>query len=143
MDKQEEKDFATFAREWHDMMVRIWTDRIVTMNIHRTGTLQRSVHQQAFSVAPDGFAMQAAYRFVEYGIYVDAGTGKGYKRDNGGDLKFLDPVERAKRGLGATRKRRPWFSVSWDISKKVLNRRLSNDIGKEFAGVFDSLKDNP
>ena len=60
MDKQEEKDFATFAREWHDMMVRIWTDRIVTMNIHRTGTLQRSVHQQAFSVAPDGFAMQAA-----------------------------------------------------------------------------------
>ena len=80
MDKQEEKDFATFAREWHDMMVRIWTDRIVTMNIHRTGTLQRSVHQQAFSVAPDGFAMQAAYRFVEYGIYVDAGTGKGYKR---------------------------------------------------------------
>lgn len=129
MDKQEEKDFATFAREWHDMMVRIWTDRIVTMNIHRTGTLQRSVHQQAFSVAPDGFAMQAAYRFVEYGIYVDAGTGKGYKR--------------AKRGLGATRKRRPWFSVSWDISKKVLNRRLSNDIGNEFTGIFDSLKDNP
>jgi hypothetical protein len=33
--------------------------------------------------------------------------------------------------------------VSWDISKKVLNRRLSNDIGNEFTGIFDSLKDNP
>ena len=122
------------------MMVRIWTDRIVTMNIHRTGTLQRSVHQQAFSVAPDGFAMQAAYRFVNTEYMSTRVQERATKETTGGDLKFLDPVERAKRGLGATRKRRPWFSVSWDISKKVLNRRLSNDIGKEFAGVFDSLK---
>ena len=142
MDKQEEKDFATFAREWHDMMVKIWTDRIQTMDIHRTGTLQSSVHAQGLSVDAEGFSMHAAYRFVEYGIYVDAGTGNGYSRGNGGDLKILDPVVRAQRGLGEPRKKRPWFSVSWEISKKVLSRRLTYDIGNEFTGIFDSLKDN-
>ena len=29
------------------------------------------------------------FKFLQYGIYVDLGTGKGYKRGNGGDLKFL------------------------------------------------------
>lgn len=140
MNKPEEKDFATFAKEWHDMMVRIWTDRIETMDIHRTGTLQNSVNAQGFNVDAEGFSMQAAYRFVEYGIYVDAGTGNGYSKGNGGDLKILDPVERAKRGLGEPRKKRPWFSVSWEISKKVLNRRLTQGIGREFAGLFDNLE---
>ena len=110
------------------------------MDIHRTGTLQNSVNAQGFNVDAEGFSMQAAYRFVEYGIYVDAGTGNGYSRGNGGDLKFLDPVERAKRGLGEPRKKRPWFSVSWEISKKVLNRRLTHDVGREFAGLFDNLE---
>ena len=135
MNKPEEKDFATFAKEWHDMMVRIWTDRIETMDIHRTGTLQNSVNAQGFNVDAE-----AAYRFVEYGIYGDAGTGNGYSKGNGGDLKILDPVERAKRGLGEPRKKRPWFSVSWEISKKVLNRRLTQGIGREFAGLFDNLE---
>lgn len=142
MKQPEEKDFTAFAREWHDMMVKIWTDRIQTMDIHRTGTLQHSVHAQGLSVDPEGFSMHAAYRFVEYGIYVDAGTGNGYSRGNGGDLKILDPVVRAQRGLGEPRKKRLWFSVSWEISKKVLSRRLTYDIGNEFTGIFDSLKDN-
>lgn len=143
MKQPEEKDFTTFAREWHDMMVKIWTDRIQTMDIHRTGTLQHSVHAQGLSVDAEGFSMHAAYRFVEYGIYVDAGTGNGYSRGNGGDLKILDPVVRAQRGLGEPRKRRPWFSVSWEISKKVLNRQLTNEVGKAFAGVFDNLSRKP
>ena len=142
MKQPEEKDFTAFAREWHDMMVKIWTDRIQTMDIHRTGTLQSSVHAQGLSVDAEGFSMHAAYRFVEYGIYVDAGTGNGYSRGNGGDIKILDPVVRAQRGLVEPRNTRPWFSVSWEISKKVLSRRLTYDIGNEFSGIFDSLKDN-
>lgn len=139
MKEGDKKDFRTYAREWHEMMVRIWTDRIEAMRIHRTGTLRESVAAQSFAAPADGFSMYAAYRFVEYGIYVDAGTGRGYTVGNGGNLEFLDPVIRAQKGKGKPRQRRPWFSVSWDISRRVLNRELTAAVGTEFSGMFDSL----
>ena len=62
------------------------------------------------------------------------------RRDNGGDLPFLDPAYRLEHHLGKPRQRRPWFNKSWYISVMVLKDKLADVIGEEFAGLFDNLE---
>lgn len=129
----------SYAREWYDMMVRIWTDRIAMMGAVSTGALLRSVSGAGFSArAADD--MQLTFRFLEYGLYVDAGTGRGYTRGNGGDLEILSRSYRYEHKLGRQRERRPWFSRSWEISREVLKDHLAQIMGDEFKGAFDVLE---
>ena len=134
-------DSAAEVREygegWYRMMTRIWTDRIGLMGAIRTGTLRGSVTGAGLSVT--GFDMQATFRFVQYGLYVDAGTGNGYRRGNGGRLEILDREYRQRHGLKRQRKARPWFSRSWRISREVLKDRLAGLMGEAFTGLFDEI----
>lgn len=128
-----------YAQGWYDMMTRIWRDRLQMMRVYDTGELLQSVGNAGLSV--NGYEMMAAFRFVQYGIYVDAGTGKYYERGNGGDLHFLDRAYRYEHGLKKQRKRRPWFSRSWAISCRVLADEVQRRIGDEFIGLFDDLEE--
>ena len=80
-------DLKTYSKAWYDKMVTIWRDRIDAMDILDTDALRGSVTGKGFSM--DEMGGQMAFQFLQYGIYVDLGTGKGYKRGNGGDLEFL------------------------------------------------------
>lgn len=127
-----------YSAAWRDKMVEIWRDRMDLLGIHRTGALRSSLAPGAFSMDDAGGVI--AFRFLLYGIYVDAGTGRGYLRGNGGRLDILDPAYRHAHGMrGPARERRRWFTVSWAISRRVLADRLAADIGDRFAGMFDDL----
>jgi hypothetical protein len=119
-------------------MILIWRDRMDMLGIHDTGALRSSVEKGKFSMEEDSGAM--AFHYLEYGIYVDLGTGNGYYRGNPGDLHFLDPTYRLEHKLGAPRKRRPWFNKSWYISVMVLKEKLADVIGEQFSGLFDNLE---
>ena len=129
-----------YAQGWYDMMTRIWRDRLQMMGVYDTGQLLSSVSSAGLNV--DGYNMSAAFQFIQYGIYVDAGTGNGYTRGNGGDLKFLGKAYRYEHKLGKQRKPRPWFSRSWAISTRVLADEMQRLIGEAFVGIFDNLDDN-
>ena len=131
-------DLQTYSKAWYDKMVEIWRDRIDAMNILDTGALRGSV-------AGNGFAMdeaggQMAFKFLQYGIFVDLGTGKGYKRGNGGDLEFLGKDYRKQHNLGKARKKRPWFSTSWYVSTKVIRDVYARLVGEKFVGIMDNLE---
>lgn len=79
------------------------------------------------------------FKFLQYGIYVDAGTGKGYKRGNGGDLKFLGKDYRKEHNLGKAREPRPWFSKSWYVSTQVIRDVYARFVGDQFVGIMDNL----
>lgn len=132
-----DRETEQYARDWHRMMVRIWTDRLAMMDVHDTGALQRSVMEAGFSARGTDLAL--TYQFLRYGLYVDAGTGNGYKRGNGGQLDILDRDYRRRHRLGPRRQRRPWFSVSWRISVEVLKNHMARAYGQEFARAFDNL----
>ena len=133
--------FAQYVSGWHRMMSKIWLDRLQLMGVYHRGMLQESVRSMTHSTLrlSEGYQMRATYSFLTYGMYVDAGVGKGYRHGNGGDLHFLDKVHRAKHNLGKARERRPWMSVSWRISRRVLVSQLSQQLGKEFVGLFSRL----
>lgn len=128
---------ATYARGWYDMMTRIWTDRMQRMGIYHTGALHSSVRQAGLTQA--GFSLTAQFQFLQYGIYVDAGVGNGYKPGNGGELLFLQKSYRQEHHLGKPREKRPWFSTSWAISCRVLADEMHRLTGDAFVGLFSDL----
>ena len=130
-------DLKTYSKAWYDKMVEIWRDRIDAMNILDTGELRQSVAGANFAM--DDAGGQMAFKFLQYGIYVDLGTGKGYKRGNGGNLEFLGKEYRKQHKLGKARKKRPWFSTSWYVSTQVIRDVYARFVGDQFVGIMDNL----
>lgn len=126
-----------YTEAWYKLMTKIWQDRIDLMDAVDTGALRRSVQGSGFRAA--GYDMSMTFKFMQYGLYVDAGTGRGYTRGNGGDLDKLGKAYRKLHGLGKTRERRPWFSRSWNISREVLKNKLAQLMGQAFKGTFSDL----
>ena len=126
-----------FSREWYDMMTRIWRDRIALLSIH----LAASIRGAGLALAEG--TMQADFRFLDYGLAVDAGTGKYYDnahRTAHGRLTFLDALHRHQHNLHRKRQPRPWFSISWAVSRRVLAERYALTFGNHFYGLFDNLE---
>ena len=130
-------DLKTYSKARYDNMVEIWRDRIDAMNILDTGELRQSVAGANFAMEDAGGQM--AFKFLQYGIYVDLGTGKGYKRGNGGELEFLGKDYRKQHKLGKARKKRPWFSTSWYVSTQVIRDVYARLVGDHFVGIIDNL----
>ena len=128
-----------FQERWARKMVEIWTDRLLMLGAVDTGRLYRSVQRGTTSLSQE--ESQLTFHFLEYGIYVDAGTGHGYKRGNGGDLHFLAKDYRKKHKLGKPREKRPWFTKSWNISLRVMANYMQRKLGEEYTGLFDNLVD--
>lgn len=129
---------AAYQEAWAEKMVQIWTDRILMAGAVRTGTLLRSVQRGASSITDAESLM--TFRFVQYGLYVDRGTGRGYTRGNGGDIRRLARDYQGRDKMKQREKTR-WFTRSWNISLRVLANNLSNRLGKEYLGLFDDLFD--
>lgn len=133
-----EQEAQQYSRGWYEMMVRIWRDRLSRMVPPDTGNLYRSVQPAGLHVS--GLSMQAMFKFVQYGIYVDAGVGNGYKKGNGGYLEILDKTYRRTHNLKKQRKRRPWFSRSWAISCKVIGDTYSRLAGDNYVGMMAEIE---
>ena len=126
-----------FSSAWADKMVEIWRDKIDLLDAIDTGRLRASVAKERFRVDDSGG--EIGFRFIYYGVYVDAGVGNGYRRGNGGDLQFLGKTYRATHGLGEPRTTKRWFSPSWYISTRVIAERWGRILGERFAGLISQL----
>ena len=112
-----EAEFRQYADAWTAKMIEIWQDRLDLMAVHDTGALRRSVVQD--NVHIDGLSMEVSFSFLQYGVYVDRGTGRGVRNGN--------------------RKARPWFSQSWYISSEVLKEHMAQVLGNRFVAAFWAL----
>lgn len=113
-----ENTLTKYVDGWSMKMVDIWLEKIRMLEIYDQGGLYNSVESLAISSV--GGQTLIPHRFVEYGMYVDAGVGKGFKRDNGGDLGF-NPV----------RQPRPWYHLKYYASFMVLRDAVSDIYGNE------------
>ncbi len=87
----------------------------------------------------DDHRIAMTFNFLLYGIYVDLGTGNGYTRGNPDDLQILDKTYRHEHKMGRQRQKRPWFSTSWAISRRVLAEHLARITGDQYSRLFDDL----
>ena len=130
-----EADIYAYERGWAEEMVNIWKEKLMHYRIRHTGALFGSVQATSFG----GSSRMIAHRFLLYGLYQEAGTGKGYTRGNPGDLEFLDPKYRRKHHLGKPRQRKPWFGRKYYASIMKLNDMEGYFYGEEYQGLMADL----
>lgn len=97
-------------------MVNIWRDRLTLLTTERTGALHRSI--TAHLTTPSTLEATWQFRFLRYGIYLDHGR----RRPDG------------------TSTRRPWFTPSWNISRRVLIQAMTRFIGEAYVGTLTRLQ---
>lgn len=105
---------------WTDLMVDIWLEKMVMLNVSDTGALARSFDVLSFTGNGDSYAI--AHTFLEYGLYVDRGTGREFKKGNPGDL-----------GFHPTREPKKWFSLKYYASYMNLKEFLERSYKDEFV----------
>ena len=81
-----------FNEEWTDTMIKIWREKISRLRINDTGRLFGSFR----SSIRKGATTTIEHRFMQYGLYVASGVGKGFYHGNSGDLAFMGDEYRAQ-----------------------------------------------
>lgn len=148
-----EGELTAYEKGWMDTMVDIWHEQMVQLKAVSSGSLYGSV-AGSMSVA-DITTIQ--HRFLMYGLYVAHGTGYGYRRGNGGDLKFLSDSYRKETGLDKPRKRGPgwgggytsgeprqkkdWLDRKYYYSVMRMNETLAAHYGEAYQGMIVSCLD--
>lgn len=138
------EDRRKYIEAWEKMMVTIWREKIMRLHVIDTTQLHNDITGNVTSSGSELKTIQ--HKFMEYGIYQDCGTGRGYTKDNGGNLDFLDLnlrnkeyVHKQKSGkvtTGELRKPREWFSRAYFASVMVLKEQMAYMYGEEFCGLL-------
>lgn len=75
-------DLEQYERAWADNMVKFWQEKMMAFSppVYDTGML----HDSLSALMHPGPVTTITHHFLEYGLYVAAGTGNGYRRGNSG-----------------------------------------------------------
>ena len=94
----DQRELQEYERGWSRMMLDIWREKIQQLNITDSGALQGSLQE----LVTTGQVTTIEHKFLQYGLFVAAGVGKGFYHGNPGDLKFMaDYNRKGKREYGA------------------------------------------
>lgn len=119
-------DREKWLKGWSDKMKEIFKEQINLLGIWDKGNLFRSVSELNFFSNDPVYSI--SHEFAYYGVYVDRGTGKEFKKGNPGDLGFT-PV----------RKPRRWFFKKYYASYMVLMEFSVDSMGAEFAASMVNI----
>lgn len=119
-------------------MTKIWRDRLLKLLYNRrrrqrdhlrTRTLINSVKVAIPVIHDDKFTdLKFKYEFVDYGIYVERGTGRGIFLGNHGDI--------ARQNL---RRKIPWEFTRFIRSTYNIREFMAESLGQEFIQIIQSL----
>lgn len=132
-----DQDRQQYEQGWTDMMIKMWQEKMMKFSppIYDTGKL----HNTITGVLHPGTPTTIEHRFMEYGLYVAAGTGKGYRRGNSGrdDENGLQFMRHGKynKGVGH-RQKRDWFAGKYRYSIHRLNDYEAAFYGEAYQGLL-------
>lgn len=87
-----------YERGWSRMMIDIWREKNIQLNITDSGALQGSLQE----LVSTGHVTTIEHKFLQYGLFVAAGVGKGFAHGNGGNLLFMgDKFREGKHAYGS------------------------------------------
>lgn len=134
------KQREQFDRAFDRTLVTMWTEkqylqfgRRTRQYPRRSGELIRSTTYLPLKADPQYLHVTFRQQFLEYGIYVEAGTGREVYRGNPGDI-----------GREKKRKPKPWFNRKYFLSVMNLREFYAENIGLQtvsmIADALDSRK---
>lgn len=147
---QTQEELNEYERGWAEMMVDIWHEQMSQLKAIDTGRLYASVRWKI----KEGEIESIEHQFVQYGIYLETGTGRefGYGRDEAsGWLDVKDSDYRTAHNLdqprkkgpawgggytsGQPRQKKPWFDRKYLYSIYRLREVLQKSYGEQFQGL--------
>lgn len=81
----DQREIEQYEQGWSKMMTDIWREKIAHLNITDSGALQGSLQE----LVSTGQVTTIEHKFLQYGLFVAAGVGKGFTHGNPGDLLFM------------------------------------------------------
>ncbi len=113
-------------------MRKIWAERIVLLGAVDTMRLYWSVKANVGHSLTDEDvkSVEQQWEFLEYGLWVNYGTGREVYRGNPGDI-----------GRDKVRKAKPWFSKKFFASYMNMKEFMADNLGKEFLGMVSNALD--
>lgn len=114
-----------YVKAFNDTMVSIWKEKITLLKAVRTRSLLDSVVAVKYTFDEKIINITLEQSFLEYGYYVDAGTGKEVSKGNAGDI-----------GRDKVRKAKPWFFRKYTASWLNLRDFLSDNLGRDISDVM-------
>lgn len=87
----DERELERYERGWSRMMINIWREKIIQMNITDSGALEGSLQE----LVTTGKVTTIEHKFLQYGLFVAAGVGKGFDidgkiyRDKAGNVRKI------------------------------------------------------
>lgn len=127
---EEIKRRRDFAYAFNHTMVKIWKERISLLKAVDTGRLYRSVMEVSMKINSDATDAEFTQQHVEYGTYVNWGTGRETPKGNPGDI-------------GREKRRIPkrWFDKKYYGSVMNIKEMMAESLGVQCMEIIsDSLK---
>lgn len=125
--EQRLKERERYLKAFNDTMVQIWKEKIVLLDAMDSGSLLNSVVGVRMTADGKFLSVELEQQFLEYGIYVDAGTGRETSKGNPGDI-----------GRDKVRKAKPWFFKKHLASLYNLREFMAENIGQEAADAISN-----
>lgn len=160
------EELEQYERGWTNEMNNIWHEKLQFLRVIDTGKLYSSIQ----GVVHAGPNTTIEHKFLLYGLYVAAGVGHEFRRENPGDLPFLGAEYRKEHGLdkakavgpawskasvhfphdergrviagGRPLKPRDWYVRKYIYSIKRLNEAESRFYGYAYQGLLSSGLDH-
>lgn len=121
-----------YADAWARMMVNIWQEKMEAYGVYDTGKLMKSFNDDFLKWGDDKDKGSIIHKFLQYGIYVERGTGKEKNYGNGGDIG-----EYRENGKERTfRVPKPWLSKKYLYSIFRLGNYFAAHYGNEFCRMI-------
>lgn len=122
------RQIERYEEGWTREMMTYWRERMLRLGVYDTGALYRSLAGSRMGGTPTTIE----HKFLYYGIYVAAGTGRGYTKGNGGDLAFLKDWKTSTKH----RKRRDWIWKKYFSSVMRLSETEAAFYGEAYSGLM-------
>lgn len=105
--------------------------------IGKSGALKESIYNEIQKNGGDAY--KALFKFLQYGRFVDIGTGRGFARGAKGSASFA--ISRNNNGtLKATvnRNPKPWYSKTMYREIKILSEKLLADMDEKVMNTIQA-----
>lgn len=120
------EDRRKYVKAFSDTMLKIWQERMAILRVIDTGNLYRSVASGVSIEDNEISRVTFTFNFSEYGIYVNAGTGRETPRGNPGDI-----------GRAKVRKPKKWYRPKFYMSMMNLREFFAESFHIKFVSIID------
>lgn len=120
-----------YVEAFNNTLIDIWKDRIRKYKAINTGDLYASLRHLQLKADPEYTSLELQHEYLEYGEYVDKGTGRETPKGNPGDI-----------GRNKVRQRRPWLFRPYMRSFYNIRDFMAESLGEQAAATICSLLSN-